>query len=89
MSLYHDAATVLSSASHSQGSLRSRIYDGNITIKSSPQLVYGLVTECAKWDIILSEVIDNARMMSQEPKVCREPVQLVLALLTDTETVEV
>lgn len=72
MALYYDAAAILSSASSSEGSLKSRVYDSNTPIKSSPPLVYGLITECARWDVILSEVIDNAGIISQEPKVCHK-----------------
>ncbi len=78
MALYYDAAAVLSSSSSSLGSLRSRVYDSNNNnnnnaIIKSPPLVYGLITECARWDVVLSEVIENSGIISQEPKVCHEP----------------
>lgn len=69
MALYHDAARILSSSSPSDGSLRSCVYDSSTTLKSSPPLVYALITECSKWDIVLSEVIDRAGIISEEPKV--------------------
>jgi 25S rRNA (cytosine2278-C5)-methyltransferase len=69
MALYYDASSILASPASSEGSLRSRIYNSSTPIKSSPPLLYGLITECAKWDAVLSEVIDNAGIISQEPKV--------------------
>jgi hypothetical protein len=87
MALYYDAAAMLSSQSSSQGSLKSRVYDSNAIIKSPRPLLYGLVTECARWDVVLSEVIDNTGIINQEPKVCYKPVRLILALLADTAAV--
>ena len=63
MALYKNAAAILSSPLSSEGSLKSRVYNSNGTI------VYALITECAKWDVVLSEVIENAGILSQEPKV--------------------
>jgi 25S rRNA (cytosine2278-C5)-methyltransferase len=83
MALYYDTAAVISSRSSSRGSLKSLVYDNNI-IKSPAPLVYGLITECARWDVVLSEVIDNAGILSQEPKVCNDPMEVDVALLTDT-----
>lgn len=68
MALYRDAAAILSSPWSSKGSLRSRVYESNGTIQSSPSLVYALITECAKWDVVLSEVVDSAGVIAQEPK---------------------
>ena len=67
MALYYDAASVLSS-DRSQGSLKSRIY-GASTLKSSPAQVYALISETAKRDIFLKEVLDNAQLLHNEPKV--------------------
>ena len=85
MALYYDAAAILSAPLSSHGSLRSRVYDNNIVIKSSPSLIYGLIIECAKWDSVLSEVIDNAAIISHERKVCWKSISAAIALLTDTE----
>lgn len=87
MALYYDAAAILSSVSSTQGSLRSRVYDSNANLKSSPPLVRGLIAECAKWDAVLSEVIDNSGILSLEPKVCDHGIRHAVALLTDTEAV--
>ncbi len=72
MALYYEAADILSSSPYISGSLRSRVYDSNTPPKSHPPLLYGLITECAKWDVVLSEIIDNTGIISQEPKVWQE-----------------
>jgi hypothetical protein len=69
MSLYYDAANVLSGESL-QGSLKSRIYGANAGFKSKPAHVYALISECAKYDLFLSEVIDKSGILAHEPKVC-------------------
>ena len=67
MALYYDAASVLS-ADRNQGSLKSRIY-GTSTLKSKPTQVYALISESAKRDVFLKEVLDNAQLLQKEPKV--------------------
>ena len=69
MSLYYDAVTVLTGASQS-GSLKCRIYGGASELKSKPAQVYALITECAKYDTFLKEVVDSAGLLAQEVKVC-------------------
>ena len=68
MSLYYDAAAVLT-APVQEGSLRSRIYGNEIGLKSKPAHVYALISETAKYDRVLKEVIDKAGLLAQEPKV--------------------
>lgn len=68
MSLYYDAATVLTNDGLS-GSLKSRIYGNNLELKSKPAHLYALISETAKFDGFLKEVIDNAGLLAQEPKV--------------------
>jgi 25S rRNA (cytosine2278-C5)-methyltransferase len=68
MALYYDAVNVLS-GDVEQGSLKSRIYGSHANVRSNPAQVYALVTECAKYDTLLKEVIDNAGILAQEPKV--------------------
>lgn len=67
MSLYLDAASILDSGSGDGGSFKSRVY--NSKLKSSPAQVYALITETAKWDILLKEVVENAGFLPLEPKV--------------------
>ena len=68
MALYYDAVTVLT-GEDDQGSLKSRIYGSKANLKSKPAQVYALITECAKYDTFLKEVIDNAGILQWEPKV--------------------
>ena len=59
MSLYYDAASILTSSSNTGGgSFKSRIYSSHS--KASPAQIYALITEASKWDILLKEVIENA-----------------------------
>ena len=68
MSLYYDAVDILAGdAQH--GSLKSRVYSSNAHLTSKPAQVYALITECAKYDEFLKEVIDNAGVLAQESKV--------------------
>ncbi|PGH03195.1 hypothetical protein GX51_04230 [Blastomyces parvus] len=66
MSLYLDAASILESGSGAGGSFKARVY--NSKLKSAAAQVYALITETAKWDIILKEVVENAGFLSLEPK---------------------
>ncbi|KAL2827597.1 S-adenosyl-L-methionine-dependent methyltransferase [Aspergillus cavernicola] len=67
MSLYYDAVGVLTAPSSTGGSFKSRLYNSR-TLKASPAQVYALITEAAKWDILLKEVIDQAGILKLEPK---------------------
>ncbi|KAK2783453.1 hypothetical protein FQN52_001552 [Onygenales sp. PD_12] len=66
MSLYYDAATILENRSSDGGSFKSRVF--NSKLKSSPGQVYALISEAAKWDILLKEVVENAGILPLEPK---------------------
>lgn len=72
MSLYYDAAAIISSAVN-QGSLRSRVYAPDSTARSNPASVYALILETSKSNAFLKEVVDNAQLLAQEPKVRRRP----------------
>lgn len=72
MSLYYDAAAVLTTPPSAGGSFKSRIYNAR-NLKASPAQIYALVSEAAKWDIVLKEVIDNAGLLNHEPKVGDTP----------------
>ncbi|KEF56909.1 uncharacterized protein A1O9_07099 [Exophiala aquamarina CBS 119918] len=67
MSIYYDASTVLGAASRA-GSLKSRIYDNKLGLRSKPAHLYALISETAKYDFFLKEVIDEADFLAQEPK---------------------
>ncbi|EXJ83553.1 hypothetical protein A1O1_07176 [Capronia coronata CBS 617.96] len=67
MSLYYDAAAVLTTDALG-GSLKSRIYGNKLDLKSKPTHLYALISETAKFDLFLKEVIDNAGILSHEVK---------------------
>ncbi|KAH8909966.1 S-adenosyl-L-methionine-dependent methyltransferase [Coniochaeta sp. PMI_546] len=67
MSLYHEAAAILSSSGSEGGSLKSRIY-GNKDLKSPPAQLYALVFETCKWSHVLKEVIDASEILKHERK---------------------
>jgi putative methyltransferase len=68
MSLYHEAAAVLSQPSSEGGSLKSRIY-GKRDLKSPPAQVYALVYETCKWSLVLKEVVEASDILQLEKKV--------------------
>jgi len=69
MSLYHEAAAVLSSGPASAGgNLRARVF-GNKTLTSSPTQVYALALETCKWSRVLRDVVENAHILQHEKKV--------------------
>ncbi|KAL9062815.1 MAG: hypothetical protein Q9157_008609 [Trypethelium eluteriae] len=67
MSLYYETATILENKSHTDGSLKSRIYS-NKELKSSPVSVYALASNATRWAEILKEVIDRSGLLGVERK---------------------
>lgn len=70
MSLYHEAAQVLSAPWPEGGSLKSRIF-GRGNIKSQPSRLYALVLETSKWSPVVKEVVEAAELLKHERKVGR------------------
>jgi len=68
MSLYHEAADVLTRASKSTDSLSSLVY-GDKKLKSKPAQVYALVVEAAKWSPVISKIVEQASLLKIERKV--------------------
>jgi putative methyltransferase len=68
MSLYHETASLLTTASQKGGGLKSRIFN-NDELKSPAAQVYALAFETCKWSVILTEVVDNAGLLQAERKV--------------------
>jgi putative methyltransferase len=68
MSLYHEAADILTAPNDTGGSLKSRIFSSK-TLKSQPAQLYALVIETCKWSFILKEVVERASLLSLERKV--------------------
>jgi hypothetical protein len=81
MSLYYDAASVLSSSSQ-DGSLKSRIYNSK-NFKSKPAHIYALISETTKYDGFLKELIENSGILALEPKVCNQLFDPPMSMLTD------
>jgi 25S rRNA (cytosine2278-C5)-methyltransferase len=69
MSLYYETASFLSAGSLKEGSLKSLIFRPDSNLKSNPATIYALLSETAKYDGLLKEVIDNAGILVLEPKV--------------------
>jgi 25S rRNA (cytosine2278-C5)-methyltransferase len=68
MSLYHEAADVLTVPINVGGSLKSRVFNKK-DLKSPPAQVYALAIETCKWSPVLKEVIENADILRLERKV--------------------
>lgn len=68
MSLYHEAADVLTAPTNAGGSLKSRIFSKK-DLKSQPAQIYALTIETCKWSPVLKEVIENADILRLERKV--------------------
>ncbi|OCL14341.1 S-adenosyl-L-methionine-dependent methyltransferase [Glonium stellatum] len=67
MSLYFEAASVLTNAENVGGSLKSRIYDKK-DLKSTPAQLFALVTEASKWSGVLKEVVERSGILKEERK---------------------
>ncbi|KAK4174777.1 S-adenosyl-L-methionine-dependent methyltransferase [Triangularia setosa] len=67
MSLYHEAAALLTGPSTHGGSLKSRVFS-NKDLKSPPAQVYALALETCKWSAVLKEVVENAELLKHERK---------------------
>lgn len=68
MSLYYEAADILSNTDKAGGSLKSRIYNKK-DLKSSPANVFALVSEATRWSAVLKDVVEKAGVL-REKKVC-------------------
>lgn len=65
MSLYHEAAEILTTAKAGGGSLKSLAL-GRKTWKTDKKTLYALTAETAKWSEILSEVIEKSGLLKAE-----------------------
>ncbi|RDA83479.1 hypothetical protein CP532_7049 [Ophiocordyceps camponoti-leonardi (nom. inval.)] len=70
MSLYHEAAEILSTAQSQGGSLKSLVFGSKKkkTVKSQPNQLYALVVETTKWSPVLKEVIEASELLKHERK---------------------
>lgn len=65
MSLYHEAAEILTAANKDGGSLKSLVF-GRKTWKTDGRILFALTAEAAKWSTILSEVVEKSGVLSVE-----------------------
>lgn len=75
MSLYHEAAEILTVAKKQGGSLKSIVF-GKKSWKSDAKALFALTTECAKWSNVLSDVIEKSGILKVE-KIVREKRKFV------------
>jgi putative methyltransferase len=68
MSLYYEAAEVLTSVKENNGSLKSVVF-GKKTWKSDAKTLFALAAEAAKWSSVLSEVVEKSGIMKLEKNV--------------------
>lgn len=68
MSLYHEAAEVLTKSQKDGGSLKTLVF-GKKTWKSDPKTLFALTTEAAKWSDVLSEVVEKSGVLKVEKNV--------------------
>ncbi|CZR54367.1 related to NOL1R protein [Phialocephala subalpina] len=68
MSLYYEAADLLTAPTNAGGSLKSRIFSKK-DLKSQPAQVYALAIEACKWSSVLKEIVENADLLRLERKV--------------------
>lgn len=68
MSLYHEAAQILTTATEDGGSLKSIIF-GKREWKTDRKTLFALSTEAAKWSEVLSEVIERSEVLKTEKQV--------------------
>lgn len=68
MSLYYEAAAILANSDNVGGSLKSRIY-GKKDLKSTPGQLFALIAETSKWSLVLKDVIEKCKLLTEEKKV--------------------
>ncbi|KAF2736330.1 NOL1/NOP2/Sun domain family [Polyplosphaeria fusca] len=75
MSLYYEAAALLANPDKTGGSLKSRVYKKK-DLKSSPAQLFALLTESAKWSVVLKGVVERSGLLAAERKLT--PVLAIL-----------
>lgn len=68
MSLYHEAAQILTTASEHGGSLKSIVF-GKKDWKTDRKTLFALSAEAAKWSEVLSEVVEKSEILVAEKQV--------------------
>lgn len=70
MSLYFEAASVISDCKQQSVSLKSRLFNTR-DLKCPPAQLYAVISEAVKWSSILKEVIERSQLLVYEKKACR------------------
>lgn len=68
MSLYHEAAEILTTASEQGGSLKTNVFRKK-DWKTDRKTLFALSTEAAKWSEVLSEVVERSEVLRVEKQV--------------------
>jgi putative methyltransferase len=77
MSLYYEAAAVLTAPNNAGGSLKSRVFSTKDQ-KSQPAQIYALAIETCKWSAVLTEIIDSSDILRLERKVSFDLIHRLL-----------
>jgi len=80
MSLYYEAAALLTNPDQTGGSFKSRIL-GKKDLKSNPAQTYALIVEATKWSAVLKGVIERAGVLKEEKKVYASPTSILQSYL--------
>lgn len=68
MSLYYEAAEILTVPGSHGGNVKSRVF-GKKGLQSNASQLYALALETCKWSSILKEVVENSEILNYERKV--------------------
>jgi len=85
MSLYYEAAALLTNPDRAGGSFKSRIF-GKKDLKSNPAQTYALIVEATKWSAVLKGVIERAGVLKEERKVYAFPTSILQSYLVRVHT---
>ena len=77
MSLYYEAASLISESPKATDSLRLRVFSRTASFKSQPSQLYALLVETHQWNFALSEIIEKSEILRHERKLT-PPLALVL-----------
>ncbi|KAF1811493.1 putative NOL1/NOP2/sun domain protein [Eremomyces bilateralis CBS 781.70] len=67
MSLYYEAADILSASLSGKGSIQSLVYS-NKTLKNKPGHLFALLSEASKWSPVLKDIINQSGVLAIEKK---------------------
>lgn len=82
MSLYHEAAQILTTVTQQSGSIKSIVF-GKKEWKTDRKTLFALSTEAAKWSEVLSEVVEKSDLLDAEKQVSTV-IQTHIEIFADT-----